>query len=78
MDIEMQEPYHLLRVSLVEAVCDESSLSLPRRQGLNVVDLEDLLEDIRVYHELEKDIHFDYWNVCWTLYAPPTFYPLCC
>ena len=33
------------------------ALSLLRRQGLNVVDLEDLLEDIRVYHELKKDIH---------------------
>ena len=33
MDIEMQEPYHLLR-------------------GLNIVDLEDLMEDINVYLEM--------------------------
>ena len=33
-------------------------------QGLNIIDLEDLLEDIRVYLELEKDVHFDYWKVC--------------
>lgn len=32
-------------------------------QGLNVVDLEDLLEDIKVYCELEKDTHLDYWKV---------------
>ncbi|XP_019856665.1 PREDICTED: cactin-like [Amphimedon queenslandica] len=43
MDIEMQEPYHLLR-------------------GLNIVDLEDLLEDMKVYIELEGDVHTDYWK----------------
>ena len=32
-------------------------------QGLNVVDLEDLLEDIKVYHELESESHRDYWKV---------------
>ena len=45
MDIEMQEPYHLLR-------------------GLNIVDLEDLMEDINVYLEMEKDgVHNNYWKV---------------
>ena len=43
MDIEMQEPYHLLR-------------------GHNAVDLEDLLEDIKVYQELESESHHDYWK----------------
>ena len=46
MDIEMQEPYHLLR-------------------GLNIVDLEDLMEDINVYLEMEKDVHYNYWKVCY-------------
>ena len=41
MDIEMQEPYHLLR-------------------GLNVVDLEDLMENIKVYLQLESESHHDY------------------
>lgn len=27
-------------------------------------DLEDLMEDIKVYLELEKEIHYDYWKVC--------------
>lgn len=30
--------------------------------GLNVKDLEDLLEDIEVYKELEKGRNLDYWN----------------
>lgn len=32
-------------------------------QGLNVVDLEDLMEDIKVYLELESESHRDYWKV---------------
>ncbi|KAL5482224.1 hypothetical protein EMCRGX_G022521 [Ephydatia muelleri] len=43
MDIEVQEPYHLLR-------------------GLNSLDLEDLLEDIHVYSELEKETHMEFWK----------------
>lgn len=26
-------------------------------------DLEDLMEDIKVYIEMEKEIHYDYWKV---------------
>jgi len=44
MDIEVQEPYLLLR-------------------GLNVVDLEDLLEDIKVYRDMEMDTNADFWSV---------------
>ena len=44
MDIEVQEPYLLLR-------------------GLNVVDLEDLLEDIKVYREMEATTSADFWSV---------------
>ena len=44
MDIEVQEPYLLLR-------------------GLNVVDLEDLLEDIKVYREMEADTNTVFWSV---------------
>lgn len=65
VDIEMQEPYHLLRVCLLLLhscmIFYDLCLLL---QGLNIIDLEDLLEDIRVYLELEKDVHFDYWKVC--------------
>ena len=61
----MQEPYHLLRVCLLLLhscmIFYDLCLLL---QGLNIIDLEDLLEDIRVYLELEKDVHFDYWKVC--------------
>ena len=32
-------------------------------QGLNIVDLEDLMEDIAVYCELERVTHLDYWKV---------------
>ncbi|XP_065911758.1 splicing factor Cactin-like isoform X2 [Dysidea avara] len=42
-DIEIQEPYQLLR-------------------GLNRNDLEDLLEDIKVYIELENKQHLEYWK----------------
>ena len=31
-------------------------------QGLSVIDLEDLLEDIKVYLELEKGKNQDYWR----------------
>ena len=31
-------------------------------QGLSVIDLEDLLEDIKVYLELEKGRNQDYWR----------------
>lgn len=30
--------------------------------GLKLKDLEDLVEDIKVYMELEKGKNFDYWN----------------
>lgn len=30
--------------------------------GLKLKDLEDLMEDIKVYMELEKGKNFDYWN----------------
>lgn len=30
------------------------------------MDLEDLLEDINVYCELEEDTHLDYWKVSTT------------
>lgn len=33
-------------------------------QGLNKSDLEDLLEDIKVYIELENQQHLEYWKVC--------------
>ena len=32
-------------------------------QGLNLIDLEDLLEDIKVYCEIEQDSNTDYWIV---------------
>ena len=32
-------------------------------QGLNLIDLEDLLEDIKVYCEIEQDTNTDYWIV---------------
>ena len=44
LDIEVQEPYLLLR-------------------GLNIVDLEDLLEDIKVYREIEMDVNGEFWSV---------------
>lgn len=44
MDIEVQEPYLLLR-------------------GLNVVDLEDLMEDIKVYSEMEANTNSEFWSV---------------
>jgi len=44
LDIEVQEPYLLLR-------------------GLNIVDLEDLVEDIKVYREIEMDINGEFWSV---------------
>lgn len=44
MDIEVQEPYLLLR-------------------GLNVVDLEDLLEDIKVYRDMEISTNTEFWSV---------------
>lgn len=44
MDIEVQEPYLLLR-------------------GLNIVDLEDLLEDIKVYCEMELNANTEFWSV---------------
>ena len=44
MDIEVQEPYLLLR-------------------GLNIVDLEDLLEDIKTYRDMKMDTHTDFWSV---------------
>jgi hypothetical protein len=44
MDIEVQEPYLLLR-------------------GLNVVDLEDLLVDIRTYQEMEANVNSNFWSV---------------
>ena len=44
MDIEVQEPYLLLR-------------------GLNVVDLEDLMEDIKVYSEMEVNANSEFWSV---------------
>lgn len=53
MDIEVQEPYLLLR-------------------GLNVVDLEDLLEDIKVYREMEADTNTVFWSVrrgCWVCWV---------
>ncbi|XP_033339329.1 splicing factor Cactin [Megalopta genalis] len=31
-------------------------------RGLHVKDLEDLIEDIKVYKELERDKNLDYWN----------------
>jgi hypothetical protein len=43
VDIEIQEPYHLLR-------------------GLNVADLEDLLEDIEIYRRIEKDTNWEFWK----------------
>ncbi len=43
VDIEVQEPYLLLR-------------------GLNVIDLEDLLEDIKVYSEMENT-NSEFWSV---------------
>ncbi len=30
---------------------------------MNIVDLEDLMEDINVYCELEKDTNLDFWKV---------------
>ena len=33
-------------------------------QGLNVSDLEDLLEDIDVYRTIEKDTNLEFWKVC--------------
>lgn len=33
-------------------------------QGLNVGDLEDLLEDIEVYRTIEKDTNLEFWKVC--------------
>ena len=38
-------------------------MSLHCVQGLNLIDLEDLLEDIKVYCEIEKDTNTDYWIV---------------
>ena len=32
-------------------------------QGLNVVDLEDLVEDIHVYCTIEKDTNLEFWKV---------------
>lgn len=32
-------------------------------QGLNLIDLEDLLEDIKVYCEIERDTNTDFWIV---------------
>ena len=32
-------------------------------QGLNVVDLEDLIEDIHVYCTIEKDTNLEFWKV---------------
>lgn len=52
MDIEVQEPYLLLR-------------------GLNVVDLEDLLEDIKVYREMEANTSSDFWSVRDHQYCQP-------
>ena len=60
IDIEMQEPYHLLRVS---GRVLWAGLTTPT-QGLNIVDLEDLLEDMKVYIELEGEVHSDFWKVC--------------
>ena len=36
---------------------------LSSSQGLNLIDLEDLLEDIKVYCEIEQGTHTDYWVV---------------
>ena len=35
-------------------------------QGLNLIDLEDLLEDIKVYCEIERDTNTDFWIVSHT------------
>jgi hypothetical protein len=43
VDIEIQEPYNLLK-------------------GLNVADLEDLLEDIEVYRTIEKETNLEFWR----------------
>lgn len=32
-------------------------------QGLNVGDLEDLLEDIEVYRTIEKETNLEFWKV---------------
>ena len=32
-------------------------------QGLNVIDLEDLIEDIKVYSEIEDETHIEFWKV---------------
>ena len=32
-------------------------------QGLNVADLEDLLEDIEIYRRIEKDTNWEFWKV---------------
>lgn len=32
-------------------------------QGLNVADLEDLLEDIEIYRKIEKDTNQEFWMV---------------
>ncbi len=42
-------------------VNDRAAVVAP--QGLNIVDLEDLMEDINVYCELERDTNLDYWKV---------------
>ena len=60
IDIEMQEPYHLLRVSGRVWWAGLATST----QGLNIVDLEDLLEDMKVYIELEGEVHSDFWKVC--------------
>ena len=31
--------------------------------GLNIVDLEDLLEDIKVYREIEMNVNNEFWSV---------------
>ena len=66
-DVELQEPYQLLRVCIFVIISRGVSLSLPS-QGLNRGDLEDLLEDIKVYIELENQQHLEYWKVC--IYHP--------
>ena len=70
-DVELQEPYQLLRVCACHYYCIDVPLSLPS-QGLNRGDLEDLLEDIKVYIELENQQHLEYWKVVFVISTDST------
>lgn len=64
MDIEMNEPYTILNVCCVTVILDASIVCpILHMQGLSGNDLEDLLEDIKVYMDLEQAKHLDYWKV---------------